>query len=313
MFRRTLKEFGEDHCSSMAAALSYYTMFSLPPLLLLVLSTVGLFIDPADVQGRVGVELAQLLGAQTAREMEEFIRNVDLPGTGGPLVSTASLIGLLLGATGAFGELQGALNRAWEVGPDPEHGGFVVKIRKRILSLGMVATIAFLLLVSMLVSAMVSAFGDRVGSMLPGDVSGTVLQGLTSLASLAVTALLFAIIFRVMPDARIAWRDVAIGAVVTAVLFAAGKFVLGEYIARSDPGEVFGAAGSLAVLLVWIYYSAMIVLFGAEFTQVWASDRGSGIVPDRDAVRVVELTRHVVEPSGRGRPARTLTERGARR
>jgi membrane protein len=163
------------------------------------------------------------------------------------------------------------------------------------------------------VSAAVSAFGDRIGQMLPGDVSATMLQAVTSLVSLGVIAVLFAIIFKVMPDARIPWRDVAMGAVVTAVLFALGKFVLGEYIARSDPGEVFGAAGSLAVILVWIYYSAMIVLFGAEFTQVWAVERGRGIVPDPDAVRVVETTRHVIEPRAGNRPARTVVEPGARR
>ena len=293
MLKRTFEEWKSDRCPSMAAALSYYTIFSLPPLLLLLLTVVGVFMDPSAVEGRIGQEVSSVLGPESARQVQEMIRSVDRPGAGGTLVTILSVLGLLFGATGAFGELQQALNRAWSVAPDPEKGGITAMLGKRALSLGMILTIAFLLLVSLVLSAFISAFGDRLGQWLPGGVSEAVLQVLTNGLTLAIVAVLFALIFKVLPDARIGWRDVAVGAAATAVLFVAGKYVMGEYFARSDPGEAFGAAGSLALVLVWIYYSAMILLFGAEFTQVWAQERGSGIRPDEDAVQVVRTTRHV--------------------
>lgn len=301
LLKRTFEEWKADHCPSMAAALSYYTLFSLPPLLLLVLTAVGLFVDPADVEGRITDEIGGVIGAGSAAQVTEMIRNVSRPDSGGTLVSLLSIGGLLLGATGAFAELQLALNRAWSVAPDPEKGGLLAMLGKRVLSLGMVLTIAFLLLVSLALSAVVSAFGQQLAPYLPGALSEGLLQLLTSAASFLVIAILFGLIFKIMPDAEIGWRDVVVGAVGTALLFVVGKFLLGEYIARSDPGEAFGAAGSLAVVLVWIYYSAMIVLFGAEFTQVWAVERGSGIRPDENAVRVVQSTKHVGESAASSR------------
>jgi membrane protein len=166
-------------------------------------------------------------------------------------------------------------------------------LTKRALSLGMVLTIAFLLLVSLVLSALISAFGTRIGVWLPGGLSEAILQLLANGLTLALGTVLFGLIFKVMPDADIGWRDVGVGAFATAFMFVVGKYFMGEYFARTDPGEVFGAAGSLALVLLWIYYSAMILLFGAEFTQVWAQERGSGIRPDEDAVQVVEITKHL--------------------
>ena len=293
LLRRTFEEWKEDRCSSMAAALSYYTVFSLPPLLLLLLTVVGLFVDPSDVQGRISQEISALVGPEGATQVREMIRSVDRPEVDLTWLSVAGIVGLLIGATGALAELQQALNRAWEVAPDPEKGGLVRKLGKRVLSLGMILTIAFLLLVSLVLSAALSAFGDQLGSWLPATLSGVTLRLLSAGISFAVIAFLFGLIFKVMPDARIAWRDVAVGAISTAALFMVGKLLLGEYLARSDPGQAFGAAGSLALILVWIYYSSMIVLFGAELTQVWANERGAGVEPDEDAVRVVEIRRPV--------------------
>jgi membrane protein len=280
----------------MAAALSYYAMFSLPPLLLLTLTVVGAFVDPAGVRDLIDQEVASVLGAESARQIQVMISNIDRPSTGGPLVTVLSALGLLIGATGAFGELQRALNRAWSVAPDPKKGGFMAMLAKRVLSLGMILTMAFLLLISLLLSTLISAFGSRIGVWLPGDLSEAILHVLTNGLTLALATVLFGLIFKVMPDADISWRDVAVGAFGTALLFVGGKYLMGEYFARSNPGEVFGAAGSLALVLVWIYYSAMILLFGAEFTQIWAQERGSGILPDEDAVRVVEITKHVPRP-----------------
>ena len=277
----------------MAAAISYYTVFSLPPLLLLVLTIVGLVVDPAEVEGRISQEISRLVGPEGAAQVRAMIQNVERPEMDRTLISIVGIVGVLIGATGALAELQQALNRTWEVALDPEKRGLLAKLGKRVLSLGMILTVAFLLLVSLVVSAVLSAFGDRIGSWLPGWLSEGVLQLTTNGFSFVVIALLFALIFKFMPDAHIRWRDVAVGAVGTALLFVAGKLVIGEYLARSNPGEAFGAAGSLALILVWIYYSSMILLFGAEFTQVWATERGAGIRPDEDAVRVVQVRRRV--------------------
>ena len=293
LLKRTFDEWKRDRCSSMAAALSYYTVFSLPPLLLLVLTVLGLVVDPSDVEGRIGQEIAGLVGPEGAAQVREMIRNVNRPEVDTTFLSVAGIIGLLIGATGALAELQQALNRAWEVAPDPEKRGLIHKLGKRVLSLGMILTVAFLLLVSLVLSAALSAFGDQLSIWLPGALSSWAIRLMSSGLSFVVIAALFGLIFKFMPDARIRWRDVAVGAVGTAVLFMAGKLLLGEYLARSDPGQAFGAAGSLALILVWVYYSSMIVLFGAEFTQVWATERGAGVQPDEDAVRVVEVRKHV--------------------
>jgi len=204
---------------------------------------------------------------------------------GGGLVPTLLGIGaLLLGATGAVMQLQQALNRAWEV--KAVGGGIKAFFGKRVFSLGLLLAIAFFLLVSLAVSAMLSAAGDRLGGLLPEGLSTAVLFVINLVISLAVIGLLFAAMFKVLPDAKIAWRDVWVGAVVTALLFMIGKFLIGLYLGKSNPGEPYGAAGSLAILLVWIYYSSIIVLFGAEFTQTWAERRGEGIEPEAGAVRV---------------------------
>lgn len=304
LLKRTFQQWKEDRCTSMAAAISYYAVFSLPPLLLIVLMVLGLVVDPAEVQGRISDQISQLVGPDGAEQVREMIRNVDRPEVDRTLLSVLGILGVLLGATGALAELQRALNRTWEVAPDPEKTGLLRKLGKRALSLGMILTIAFLLLVSLVVSAVLSAFGDQLGAWLPTQLSEWVLRLITDGFSLLVIAFLFGLIFKFMPDARIRWQDVAVGAAGTALLFVAGKVLIGIYLARSDPGQAFGAAGSLALLLVWIYYSSMILLFGAEFTQVWATERGAGIRPDEDAVRVREVRR----PIGREEPARSARE-----
>jgi membrane protein len=288
LVKRAFKDFQEDQCPRMAAAISYYTLFSLPPLLVLILTITGAFVDPAEVQVRIEGEMRAVIGSAGVRQVQEIIRIANQPGERSPGATIASIVALLAGATGAFIELQKALNRAWEVKPDPKKGGILRFLTKRLLSLGMAGTIAFLLLVSLLVSAAVSAFGDRIGALLPGGISEALLRVTQMVLSLGVVTVLFAVMFKVLPDAWSRWRDVWIGALVTGVLFVVGKFVLGIYLARSDPGEAFGAAGALALILVWVYYSAMILFFGAELTQVWAVERGAGIEPKRGAVRLAE-------------------------
>lgn len=286
LLKASAREFVDDECPRMAAALSYYTVFSLPAILVLLLLILGAVLDPEQVQGSLQAQMRGLLGASGAEQVETILRQAQRPDVGRPLAALLGLAGLLFGATGAFVELQGALNRAWGVQPDPDAGGVRSFLLKRLFSFGMVLVLAFLLLVSLAVSAVLAAFGDALAGFLPGLVSGALLQALNQAISLAAIALLFAAMFKILPDAVIAWRDVWVGALATALLFVLGKFLIGVYLGNASPGEAFGAAGSLAVLLVWVYYSSMIVLFGAEFTQVWARERGSGVQPEPGAVQV---------------------------
>ena len=297
LLKDSFNSFFEDDCPTMAAALSYYTVFSLPPLLVLLLTILGAVIDPQDIQGTIEAQMRAAMGPAGADQVRTILANVDRPSVGS-LPAVISIVALLLGATGVFGQLQAALNKAWDVAPDPAKGGIKTMLLKRVFGIGMVVGLAFILLVSLVVSAVLSAFGDQIGRLLPEGLSATLLEALNFAGSLAVIALLFGAIFKVLPDAKIAWSDVRVGALATAVLFTAGKFALGLYLGRSNPGEAFGAAGALALMLVWIYYSSMIVLMGAEFTKSWAEHRGRGIVPERGAVRVVREMRKVEEGAG---------------
>lgn len=310
--KAAFRDFGEDEAAVRAAALAYYTVFALPPLLILLMTVAGLLWDPEDVQRALSSQTAGMMGESGAEQIDTIITNADRPGSGGLFATLASIGGLLFGATGAFIQLQGALNRAWEVKPDPERGGVMQFITKRMLSLGMVLGIGFLLAVSLALTSAVTAVGEAIG----GSLQGPILQVLNFALSFTVLAALFAAMFKVLPDAEIAWRDVVVGGVVTAFLFEVGKFAIGLYLGRSSPGDPFGAAGALAVVLIWAYYAGMILLFGAEFTQQWAKQRGRGIGPEKGAVRVVESEEHIRpgEPGARtGGPVGDREGAGPRR
>ena len=301
ILKQSVREFVDDDAPTMAAALSYYTVFSLPPLLVLLVLLLGQILDPQDIQGTVENQIRGAMGPEGAEQIRTILANADRPGSGNIIATIISLVALVFGATGVFGQLQAALNRAWEVGPDPDQGGIKSFLMKRVFSLGMVLALAFVLLVSLILSASLSAFGGQLARFLPEGLSEPVLHAINFAISFGVITLLFAAIFKVLPDAEMAWRDVWVGAAATALLFVLGKFLLGLYLGRSNPGEAFGAAGALALMLVWIYYSSMIVFLGAEFTQAWANARGQGIRPEPGAVRVVKEIRHE-RPSG-ARPA----------
>ena len=285
LLKQSFKDFNDDECPRMAAALSYFTVFSLPPLLILVLTLVGVFVDPQQARGLLEQQVTAVMGANGAAQIQTMIEQANRPGSGNVLQAVMGIAALLFGATGAFMQLQAALNRAWEVEPDPGQGGLRNFVFKRLLSLGMILALAFLLLVSLVLSAIISGLGQAVGRVVPGTSEGMLLI-LDFAVTLAVITTLFAAMYKVLPDAVIAWRDVWVGAAVTALLFVLGKFALGLYLGHSNPGEAYGAAGSLALILVWIYYSAMILLFGAEFTQAWAIRNGGGIRPEPGARRL---------------------------
>ncbi|REJ86649.1 MAG: YihY/virulence factor BrkB family protein [Planctomycetota bacterium] len=287
LIKQAFAEFSEDKCMRMAAALAYYTVFSLAPLMIIVMMICGLIWDPSDVEGLVQQEIRSVVGENGAEQVRTMLRNASQSDRG-ILASVLSGVMLLVGATGLVGQLQGALNDAWEVKPDPEQGGLWNFVTKRLLSFGMICGIAFLLLVSLIASSVLAAAGDTIAGWLPQDVSQGVLMAINLVVSLAVIVVLFGAMFKFLPDAKVAWSDVAFGAAVTGVLFVVGKFAIGAYLGSKNMESTYGAAGSLALILIWVYYSSMIFLFGAELTQVWAKQRGSGVWPAEGAVRVVE-------------------------
>jgi membrane protein len=285
LFRQAGSEWVEDKAPRLGAALAYYTVFALAPLLIVVIGIVGLIYGEQAAEGQVLTQFDNLVGEQGGDAIRTMVASAGRPGAG--VVGTVLGIAMLLvGATGLFGQLQDALNTIWEVEPKPGLGIWAL-IRARFLSFGMILGIAFLLLVSLVVSAVLAAMAS-----LMGEVGTSVLgHAIDLVVSLLVLSLLFAMIYRYLPDAQIAWKDVWLGAVVTAVLFTVGKFAIGLYLGHSGVGSAYGAAGSLAVLLVWIYYSAQVFLFGAELTQVYANRFGSRIQPAENAVRVTEEAR----------------------
>lgn len=278
----TARETMDDDVPTMAAAIAYSTIFALPPLLVLIVGLAGAVFGPDAVQEALLGEAGTLVGPGAEEAVEAMIANAGDLGTG----LGAKIVGLLtlvVGATGAFGQLQKALNRAWEVEPAPG-GGLRALLMKRVLSFGLVLTIAFLLLVSLAVSAALAAVGDAASAVATDTFAAPLMGVLNAVVSLGVIALLFAMMFKLLPDAEIAWRDVAVGAAVTALLFTVGKLLIGLYLGRADPGSAFGAAGSVVLILLWIYYSSLIVLVGAEFTQAWAVQVGEGVQPSDGAV-----------------------------
>jgi membrane protein len=270
----------EDKASRLSAALAYYTIFSLAPLLIIVIAVTGLFWDQVAVQAQVMNQVEGLVGAEGRAFISDLLTSASSPAK--DIAATIiGIITLLFGALGVFNELHNALNTIWEV-KEEEPKGFLESIKKvifsRLLSFTMILAIGFLLLVSLVISAGLSAVQETVGNAIP--VSEILLQLVNLVISVGVITVLFALIFKFLPDAEIAWRDVWLGAFVTALLFSLGKFLIGLYLGNSAVASSFGAAGSLVLLLLWIYYSAQILFFGAEFTEVYANNYGSKIVPE---------------------------------
>jgi membrane protein len=270
----------------MAAALSFYTFFSLPALLSLLLLLVGTFTDAAGVERAITAQVGGLIGQAGADQVRTIIVNAHKTYVDTSLAAILGVVALLLGATTAFAQLQDALNKVWEVKPDPRVGQIQGFLAKRVFSFGVVLALAFLLLVSLGLSAALSAFGSVITSRIGAPAA--LLEVVNSVFSFAVVTALFAVLFKLLPDAKIAWRDVWVGALGTALLFVLGKIVIGYYLGRTDPGSAYGAAGSLAVVLIWVYYSSMIMLSGAEFTRVWSNRKGQKVKPEPGAVQVVQ-------------------------
>ena len=282
--KQTFQEWLQDKAPQLGAALAYYTVFSLAPLVLVLLAIIGVIFrdDPAGAWDKITEQMGYFLDPSAVQVVQSIAQKASQPGKS----TLATLIGValaLFGASGVFGQLQDALNTIWGVKAKPGRGvwGF---LRSRFLSFGMVAGICFLLLVSLAIEALLKAFSDYVQSVLPGGI--VIALTIYVVFDFAVVVLLFAMIFKFLPDVEIQWRDVWIGAVITAILFSIGKWLLGFYLGSGAAGSAYGAASSLITLLLWIYYSSQILLFGAEFTQVYASRAGRGSKPAKYAVRV---------------------------
>jgi membrane protein len=287
LLRDIVVAWNEDKAPRLAAGLAFYTMFTLSPLLIIVIAIAGLAFGQEAARGQIVGQIQGLVGAESARAIEDFLKQVSTPQSG--IIATAiGLATLLLGVWWVFGELQDALNTIWEVAPKPGRKLLPV-LKARLISFTMMLGVGFLLLVSLALSAALSALGTYLLGLFP-DFE-TALQLVNVLVSFAIITLLFAMIYKIVPDVVITWGDVWIGAAATALLYTIGKYLIGVYLGTSSTASAYGAAGSLVVILIWVYYSAQILFLGAEFTKVYAQRYGSRIVPTDIAVPVTEEAR----------------------
>ncbi|MFO1535039.1 MAG: YihY/virulence factor BrkB family protein [Thermoplasmatota archaeon] len=293
-WRQTLAEWVQDKCPRLAAALAYYTAFAMAPLLVIVIAVAGALWGQAEVRGAVVAQVASLVGPGSAATVSELLDQAQHTRAGW-LGTGIAVAGFLVGATGVFGELQGALNTIW--GVDVRRGGWRHAVKTRVLSFSLLVVLGFLLLVSLVVSAAWHAVAARLRTLL----DGTALVVVGSLVDLVVSVGLFTVmlaaVYKVLPDVRVQWRDTWVGAFVTAVLLALGKELIGAYIGHSRVTSLFGAAGWLAAILLWVYYAGLVLFLGAEYTQVHAERAGRPLRPKAHAFAVQAVRRGEVAPA----------------
>jgi membrane protein len=287
LIKQTLAEWNEDKVPQLGAALAFYTALSIAPLLVISLAIAAMIFGEDAARGEIQNQMQSMVGDEGAKAIEEMIASANKPTTG-TVATVLSVITLLFGASGVFGQLQQSLNTIWEVQPKPGRG-VIGMIRDRFLSFAMVFGIIFLLLVSLIISAVMASLATVMDRM--PDSLHWLSQAVHVGVSFAVITLLFAMMFKYLPDVKIAWTDVWLGAAITAALFTIGKFAIGLYLGHSSMASSYGVAGSFVVLLVWVYYSAQILFLGAEFTQVYANQFGSRIIPSDNAEPVTEESR----------------------
>lgn len=287
----SFKSFLSDRVLKLSASLSYYTIFSLAPLLLLLISLTGVFFGKEAIQGQIFGEINGLIGNEAAKQIQDIIKNMELSGK----TNSALLIGivtLLIGATSIFGEIQDSINMIWRVKAKPKKS-WIKFVKDRLLSSSLIIALSFLLIVSLIVNGLLTALSEWLKDYFP-DITLFLFQSGNFVLSFVVIMTLFAVIFKVLPDAKIAWKDVKAGAFFTACLFMIGRFLIGLYINFSETGLAYGAAGSLIVILVWVYYTAAILYFGAAFTRVYAEYVGARIEPADYAVYVEQLEKEKI-------------------
>ncbi|MFT3679480.1 MAG: YihY/virulence factor BrkB family protein [Ferruginibacter sp.] len=281
VMKNAFAHFGDDKVAKLSGSLAYSTVFSFGPLLIVIISLCGFFLGREAIEGQVYRQLVSFVGTDTAKQLQEIIKNASLSGKS----LTAAVIGavtLLIGATAIFSEIQDSINSIWGIKPKPKKG-WLQFLKNRLLSFSVIIGLGFLLLVSLSVNTVVDAFNTRLQRMFP-DVAIVVFYILNMVITLLVVSLIFAVIFKVLPDADIKWRDIRAGAVVTGLLFMLGKAAISFYISKTNVGSTYGAAGSLVILLVWVYYSSIILYFGAEFTKAFTAEYGRAIHPNQYSV-----------------------------
>ena len=281
IFKNAFTGFGDDKVTKLSGSLAYYTVFSMGPLLIVIISLCGLFLGKEAVEGKIYGQLAGFVGSDTAAQLQEIIKNASLAGKS----KVAAIIGgitLLIGATTIFAEIQDSINSIWGLKPKPKRG-WLKMLQNRFLSFSVIISLGFLLLVSLGVTSLIDGFSNRLKMHFP-DVTVVLFYIINVFITLCVTTLIFAVIFKVLPDAKIKWKDVFAGALATSFLFMLGKLGISFYISKSNVGSTYGTAGSLVILLLWIYYSSLILYFGAELTKAYAVKYGSPIHPNDYAV-----------------------------
>lgn len=271
LLKQTVMNWLDDYAPSMGAAIAFYTVFSLAPLVIIVIGVAGFFWGREAVQGQLFDQVSSMVGTEGGKAVESVVLGAQEPAQG-IAATVISVVMLVIGSTTVFSELQSALDRIWKVSPKKQSGIWAL-IRARLLSFGLILTLAFLLIVSLVVSTALAALGSWLGGGVPGWAM--LLQAANAAVTLGILTLLFGMIYRFMPQVSVAWRDVWAGAFVTAVMFEIGKFLIGLYMAKASIASSYAAAGSLVVVLIWVYYAAQVFLLGAEFTRVYAQAHGS--------------------------------------
>jgi membrane protein len=283
LLKFTFHEFIDDSGIKLAAALSYYTIFSLPPLIIIITSVCGVFFGQEAIKGEIFGQINGLVGNEAALQIQETIKNVSLSKSN-LFATTIGIITLLIGASGVFVEIQDSINFIWGLRAKPKRG-FIKFIKNRLMSFSMIGSVGFLLMVGLIVNALMELLNERLLNFFP-DFTIYFFYILNVVFVFGIITLLFCLIFKTLPDGIVAWKDALIGAAFTAFLFMIGKFAIGAYLGTSKIASIFGAAGSVILILVWVYYSAIILYFGAEFTKVFALNHGQKIIPKDYAVYI---------------------------
>lgn len=291
--RQAFLEFIDDNVLKLSASLSYFTLFSIAPLLFLLISFAGAFYGKEAVQGSLFAQLQQLVGANAAVQIQEMIANVHLRGESS-LGAVAGAVVLFIGATGVFTEIQGSINYIWSIKAKPKKG-WLKYLVNRLISFSLVVSLGFLMLVSLVINAAMDALSSRLSSVF-SENTFYIMYGLNIFIIFIIISFFFAIIYKVLPDATIHWKDASKGAMFTAALFLLGKFLIGYYLGNSHTSAAFGAAASVVILLLWVYYTSVILYFGAEFTKVYALRRGKGIRPYGNAVYILKEEKKEIPP-----------------
>ncbi|UPK70090.1 YihY/virulence factor BrkB family protein [Chitinophaga filiformis] len=286
ILKQTFHDFMDDKVLKLSAALSYYTIFSIAPMLIVIITLCDVFLGKEAIEGSIYGQIKSMVGGQAALQIQEMIKNAALSGDSG-WATIVGIVTLVIGATSVFGEIQDSINFIWQLKAKPKNG-LLKMLLNRLLSFSIVISLGFILMVSLALNGIIALFSNQLAVFFP-QVTIVLVYIINLVLTFVVISILFAIIFKVLPDAKVQWKHVIIGAVTTAILFMIGKFAIGLYLGSSKVGTAYGAAGSIVIILLWVYYSAIILYFGAEFTQVYVQHFGGRIRPNEYAVYVKEV------------------------